>query len=349
MSVQELFKTMLAKTGAGEDTVLATVVADAGSSPRSAGAHMLVDSAGRVCGTIGGGAVEYRAVDYARLLLERRQSQCKTYRLRRNDEEELGMLCGGDMEVFFQFIRGGDETAAALMRDCLSRLERDEDLWLCIDLGGGGCWSMALYGAGTPLGAMGLDEAALAALAGNRSVLIRAGERRVYGEPVNRAGKVFIFGGGHVAQALEPALTGVGFRCVVFDSREEYVSRELFPSAWDLIAGDYERVDQKIQVTPNDYIVIVTHAWDLAVLRQLVSKDCAYIGVIGSKTKAAAVKGQLLWEGADERLLARVRAPVGLPIRSETPGEIAISIAAEMILCRAERRAAAPKKPPPPL
>ena len=332
---------MLEKINSGEDTVLATIVADTGSSPRSAGAHILIDKNGRVCGTIGGGTLEYKSIQLARGLLEQGRSRRKTYRLYRNDEEELGMLCGGNVDVFFQFIRGDDEKTASLIGECIARLGKDEDLWLFIDLTSPSDWTMALYSRGELFsGEMKLDEDDIGDLARNKEVLIRKGDRRIYGEPVNFAGKVFIFGGGHVAQALAPVLHSVGFRCVVFDNREEFVSRELFPNALDLITGDYDHIEEKLTVSSRDYIVIVTHAYDLAVLRRIIGKNCAYIGVIGSKTKAAALKQQLAQEGVSEETLGRINTPIGLKIKSETPEEIAVSIAGEMILRRAERRAA---------
>jgi xanthine dehydrogenase accessory factor len=337
--VKDLFGTILEKTRAGEDTVLATIVAEAGSSPRSAGAHMLVDKSGVVCGTIGGGPLEYRAIQFACGLLEKRESRRKAYHLYQNDEEELGMICGGNVDVYFQFIAGGDKKTITFMADCLARLERDEDLWLFIDLTNPSGWAMALYAAGQSPAGMDLNETDIKALTRNKGVLANAGGRRIYGEPINFAGKAFIFGGGHVAQALQPLLATVGFRCVVFDNREDFVRRELFPTAWDLIAGDYDAIGEKCGIGPNDYIVVVTHAYDLAVLRQVIHKDCAYIGVIGSKTKAAAVKQELLNEGVSEALVNSISVPIGLPIKSETPEEIAVSIAGEMILRRAERRA----------
>jgi xanthine dehydrogenase accessory factor len=342
--MKDLFSSIQKKTTAGEDTVFVTIVAEIGSSPRSAGAHMLVDKNGRVCGTIGGGTVEYKAIQYAQGLLERGRSQRKTYHLHRNDEEELGMVCGGDMEVYFQFIHGGDEKTIAFMRECLLCLEQDADIWLFTDLTNPNDWTMSLYGADIPLKGMELDAKAIKALARNNGVLVKIGDRRIYGEPINFAGKVFIFGGGHCAQALQPVLTTVGFRCIVFDNREEYVSRELFPSAYDLIVGDYEQVNKYLKINSQDYIVIVTHAWDIVVLRQLISKKCAYIGVIGSKTKVATVKQQLQIEGVSDDFLSRLNAPIGLRIRAETPGEIAISIAGEMILRRAELRSTVSEK-----
>jgi xanthine dehydrogenase accessory factor len=341
MNMKEIFTAILEKTAAGEDTVLATIVAELGSSPRSAGSHMLVNQKGRVCSTIGGGMLEYKSIQYAQGLLEGRQSHRKTYRLYPNDEEELGMRCGGDVDVYFQFIRGKDDKTIALMKECLACLERDEDIWLFTDLTNLNDWTMSLYGSKIPLTGMELGADDIKALARNNGVLVQRGDRRIYGEPINFAGKVFIFGGGHCAQALATVLSSVGFRYIVFDNREEYVSPELFPAAYDLIVGDYEQVDKTIEVTPNDYIVIVTHGWDLAVLRQVILKKCAYIGVIGSKTKVATVKQQLKSEGVSDEFLNWINAPIGLRIRSETPEEIAVSIAGEMILRRAEHRAAA--------
>jgi xanthine dehydrogenase accessory factor len=338
--IKDLFGIILEKTSAGEDTVLVTIVAEAGSSPRSAGAHMLVDKNGRVCGTIGGGTVEYKAIEFAQSLPEQRRSRRKTYHLYQNDEEDLGMVCGGSVDVYFQFIAGGDEKTIALAKTCRARLEKDEDLWLFIEVTNPSDWTMALYAADLPPEGMSLSEADIKALTRNKGILVKAGDRRIYGEPINFAGTVFIFGGGHVAQALQPLLTSVGFRCVVFDNREEFVTRELFPTAHGLIIGDYDTIDEKCGIRSNDYIVVVTHAYDLVVLRQVIHKNCAYIGVIGSKTKAAAVKQELLREGVCEELLNTINIPIGLRIKSETPEEIAVSIAGEMILRRAERRAA---------
>jgi xanthine dehydrogenase accessory factor len=333
-----MFKTILERTAAGLDTMLVTVVADTGSSPRSAGSHLLAGREGRIFGTIGGGTLEYRALQLAGESLESRKSRVKTYRLYPNGEEDLGMICGGEVELYFQCIRGGDEKVISLMGEILAHLKKDEDTWLFTDLSSPADWTMALYSADTPPRGIELSGDDIKALARNKGVLVKTGGRCLYGEPINFAGKIFIFGGGHVAQALEPVLSTLGFRCVIFDNREEFASRELFPGAYDVIVGDYENIGQYLETGPNDYIVIVTHAYDLVVLRQLISRPHAYTGVIGSKGKIAAVKQQLSSEGISGEILENLCAPIGLPIHSETPEEIAISIAGEMIQRRAERR-----------
>jgi xanthine dehydrogenase accessory factor len=338
MAFKELCAMMVEKLSHGEDLVLATIIDGSGSSPRSAGARMLAGKSGRLYGTIGGGAVEFKSLDLALELLEQQKSRRKTYRLRHNDQEDLGMICGGDVDVYFQFIRGGDGKTINLFRECLDRLDRDENLWLITDLTLLSSWAMTLYSTESPAPDLGLPASDIKRLTGSKPILADIGERRIYSEPVNFAGKVFIFGGGHVAQALEPVLTGVGFRCVIFDSRAEYVTRELFPTAYGLVTGDFSKIADSIQITPNDYVVIVTHNFDAVVEEQILRNKCAYVGLIGSKAKIIALKKQLSQLGFSQEILDKVHAPIGLQIKSETPAEIAISIAGEMILERALRR-----------
>jgi xanthine dehydrogenase accessory factor len=338
MKPQELFTALLNAAGTGEDTVAATIIAEAGSSPRSAGARMLSGRDGRICGTIGGGALEYQALQTAREHLTLRTSGHKTYHLHPNNEEDLGMLCGGDLEIFFQFIPGGDPPTLRLIQDLLRRLEQDTDTWLLMDISSPAAWTMTPYTPGTALTGIELTPDELRTLTRGKPVLLESGKRRLYAEPLNTAGKVLIFGGGHVAQALEPLLSTLSFRCVIFDNRQEYAQPNLFPTAHRLITGDYHTIFRHVDIHPRDYIIIATHAFDLPVLRQVIQKNCAYLGVIGSKAKAAAVKQQLRAEGVSEGKIAAINAPIGLRIRSETPEEIAVSIAGELILHRAEQR-----------
>jgi xanthine dehydrogenase accessory factor len=337
MAFKELCAVMAERLSSGEDLMLVTVIDENGSSPRSAGARMLAGKEGRLHGTVGGGAIEHRALGLAGDLLAQRSSRRKTYRLRKNDQEDLGMICGGDMDLYFQFVQGGDEKAIGMFKECLDRLDQDENLWFITDMTLLSSPRMALYnGEGEPPLELSRDE--LKGLARGTPVLVDIEDRRFYSEPVNVAGKTFIFGGGHVAEALEPVLTTAGFRCVVFDSRPEYVTRARFPSAYDLVAGDFDRIADLVTITPNDYVVIATHNFDAVVEEQILRHDCAYLGLIGSKAKVAELKKQLLAKGFSQEKMDRVSAPIGIPIKSETPAEIAISIAAEMILARANWR-----------
>jgi len=150
---------------------------------------------------------------------------------------------------------------------------------------------------------------------------------------------VCVFGGGHVAQELVPLLLHLDFRCVVFDDRGEFACAELFPGAERVILGDFTRIGEYISLSERDFAVIVTrgHLWDLEALAFALKSPAHYIGVIGSKSKHEYVRKQLLERGFPPEAInaPRVHAPIGMDIKSETPAEIAVSIAGELILNRA--------------
>ena len=337
MSNKDLFQTIIEKTSSGEDVVLATIISESGSSPRSSGAHIVVSENGRVCGTIGGGKLEYSAVQIAQNAVKERKSLRKKYLLQ--PSEEVGMFCGGGVEVFFQYISADDEKTLSLLQKCVKYLEeRDEDLWFFIELTDGNEWTMDFYGAGFPLTAIELEDNDIKTLTKNKAFLREINGRIIYSEIISFSGKVFLFGAGHVVQALQPLLSSVDFRCVIFDNRPDFLNPNLFHGAYDLIAGDYEHISEKIQITEKDFIVVSTYDYDLPVLRQIINCDYAYLGLMGSKNKVALFKEKLSAEGVSREKLESMNAPIGLAIYSETPQEIAVSIAGELIRKRAELR-----------
>jgi xanthine dehydrogenase accessory factor len=149
-------------------------------------------------------------------------------------------------------------------------------------------------------------------------------------------GRVYIFGGGHVAQALVPVLAAADFACVVLEDRAEFCRKELFPGAEEVTQIDNSSISDFITVTERDYLVLVTrgHKDDLLVLAQALQTPARFIGMIGSRRKTAAVFSSLLEQGRGEEELARVHAPIGLKIGAKTPAEIAVSIAAQLIQMR---------------
>ena len=153
------------------------------------------------------------------------------------------------------------------------------------------------------------------------------------------ASTAYIFGGGHVAYALEPVLRHVDFRTVVIDDREEYANPERYPYADRTIAVDnFDNAFDNIETDDDSYIIIVTrgHRGDLQVLREALKRDFAYLGMIGSRRKNELLFDTLRREGVPESKLAEVHAPIGLKIGSETPEEIAVSIVAEIIQVRSQ-------------
>lgn len=326
--MKKLLQTMAEYLRRPEPLVLVTVTASSGAVPRGAGAHMLVGRQGRICGTIGGGAVEYRAIQLAGSVLDEQASRSHDFTLNRSDVENLGMICGGAVQVFFHYLPAGDPGALELATRAEAQLASGQDLWLLLDLAGG---QMGLYC--EEGGFWGLQPALELPLPRRPRLF-----DRLFVEQIGFCGRVCIFGGGHVAQELVPVLSHVGFRCVVMDDRPEFTRPELFPDAEQLITGDLRRIGDYLTVTPADYVCVMTrgHAYDTLVQAQLLRCHPCYCGVIGSAKKAAAVRAALQQDhGLTEEELNRITTPIGLPIQAETPAEIAISICAQLIQVRA--------------
>ena len=169
---------------------------------------------------------------------------------------------------------------------------------------------------------------------------IQAADPGDFIEEFKLASTAYIFGGGHIAYALEPVLRHVDFRTVVIDDRAEYANSERFPYAdRTIVVKDFDDAFNEIQTDDDSYIIIVTrgHRGDLKVLRQALQRPFAYLGMIGSRRKNSLLYDVLREEGVTEKQISQIHAPIGLSIGSETPEEIAVSIVAEIISERAGR------------
>jgi xanthine dehydrogenase accessory factor len=166
--------------------------------------------------------------------------------------------------------------------------------------------------------------------------LICGGQVEVFVEPVTPPPKAFIFGAGHISRTLSKIATLAGFEVTVVDDRESFASRERFPEASDVIAGEYEQIFPNLPINGLSYLVIATrgHRDDLRVLRMAINTPARYVAMIGSKRKVVEVVKQLEKEGITREVLERIYAPMGLEIGAITPEEIAVSVVAEMIAVR---------------
>ncbi len=226
----------------------------AGSTPRSAGARMLVTE-NQAVGTIGGGALEYRAIAEARQAIRTRVPRRFSVHLTR----DLGMCCGGMTEVFLDPIVPGEE--------------------------------------------------------------------------------LVIVGGGHVGTAVADLAVKLGFRVSVVDNREEWIAEERFPTEVIRWEADPRRIIGKLPRGPRVAMLILTHdhALDLELVEGLIGEELGWLGMIGSQTKVARFNLRLIAGGIDKETLGRLHAPVGLDIGAESPEEIAVSIAAELVAWRRGR------------
>ena len=309
-----IFQTLLYQREKKRPTVLATIVWDDGSAPRGKGSQMLVGENGLLSGTIGGGAVELRSIQLAQAMLAGEPVPV-LHEFKLNKSGELGMVCGGDVTVLLTAAPLVDTAWDTVAAEVLRRVRGRIPGYLTLPMDGSApCVT---------------DEPETAA--DRLSLPLPVGERAL------------IFGAGHIARALTPLLRTVGFRPVVFDDRPGFAVPENFPQADETICGDYERIDDYLTVTPEDYVVIMTngHEHDFQVEVQVLRKTAAYVGVIGSRKKTAFVNQRLREAGIGEEAIAFVHTPVGTAIKAVTPEEIAVSITGEMICVRATRREAA--------
>ena len=310
----------------GERAVLCTILASSGSSPRGAGARMAVFADGSTVGTVGGGKVELLAAQEALEVLRGAKTRVRAFCLAPEQVASIGMICGGNVTIYYQLL-----TAQELpkLRKMLGALNTDANSWLYLKIADGTVEEFEILG----------EEAAKEKpdLFTSRAVL-QKGEPLIYAEPLMRAGRVYVFGGGHVGRALVPVLASVGFRVTLYDNRPELADKAHFPQAEEIVCGPYDAIT--VTPTENDYVVIMTpgHQGDFALLSQALRRKTRYVGCIGSRHKIARTQQLLREAGITEEAIASVHSPIGLPILAETPAEIAVSIAAEMIQCRAESR-----------
>ncbi len=337
-----LFEALLNELEAGRGAVLCSILASSGSAPRGAGARMLVRADGTTLGTVGGGAVELHAAELAREALRTGKSAVQGFILRPNDVADIGMICGGSVTVYLQYFDPGDAAARSLVADALRLLRGGRvNAWLVMRLSGSTLTDMGLFDEQDGLTHTAcIAPDALRPLLKSRAVL-QKGDPAYYVEPLVQTGRVYLFGGGHVGRALVPALAYVGFRVTVFDNRPAVAVPEAFPGAECVLLGDYRDIGAKVTLLPEDYVVIMTpgHQADFEVLEQALRRPTAYVGCIGSRHKVAATRARLLAAGLTDADADRIHSPIGLDIGAETPEEIAVSIAAELIAVRARRMA----------
>lgn len=322
--MQQMFNTLRDRVAAGGRAVLCSIIASSGSTPRGAGAKMAVFDDGSTVGTIGGGAVELRATEIAREFLNGNGAGQYHFDLSTHDKTDLGMVCGGKVTVYFQPM--GRESLPLLETVC-RRLADGGKAWLLTRLDAP---VMGLYTDGA-LQFLALDGPVEPLLAA-QSVLTDT----VYSEPLTVPGSVYVFGGGHVAQALVPLLHTVHFRTVVYDSRPQVAEVAAFSTASGVHIGDYSAILDLVTLTADDYVVVMTpgHQSDREILAQVLRTPVRYIGCIGSRNKIAMTNQLLREQGFTDTDIARVWSPIGLPIGGETPEEVALSIAAQLVAVR---------------
>ncbi len=331
---------------------MATLVATRGTSPRREGAKMWVSDSGRIVGSVTiGGCVDARVIEASDDALRSNAPALLTVELGDEDAQEMGLTCGGSVDVLVEPMRLDDpaDAVAGLYTRVRAHAAGGGRAVLVTPLREGG-GKLALFDDGETEGTLALADPDSCLREGR--ALLRRGTSRTLELPVGpgETARVFfevhapplhlvIFGAGHVAQALVRFARGLGMRTTVVDARDRYANRAAFPDADEIRVAIPSEVAAELPWGPSQAAVLVAHdyKYDLPVLRELLRGDAAYVGMLGSRRRGEAMLGMLAEDGLTPEQLARVHVPVGLDIGAESVAELALSILGEVLAVRAGR------------
>lgn len=303
--------------------MLLYVLESFGSSPGRAGFCMAVSADGQLQGSIGGGIMEHKFVELAKDKL-RLAEYCKDIYKQVHDKSSLqfqsGMICSGEQTNFlYRVIKEDIEAVSEIIR-CFE----------CYDTG-----------------KLRLSPKGIQFFPGPAEEIIEFNQQDentndwIYEEQVGFKNNLYIIGGGHCSFALSEVASRMDFYIHVYDNRcdlntfskNEYAHKKT-------IIKNYADIQPLIPEADNTYVVVMTMGYrtDDVVIRSLLNKKFRYFGVLGSQKKMEKMISDYLEEGISENILKKIHAPIGLPINSQTPQEIAISIAAEIIKVKNEQK-----------
>ncbi len=312
MPVDEDFYQQLEEALPTGAVAIATVADSRGSVPREVGAKLALAADGRCWGTIGGGAGEALVLAGARQVLATGEPQSVEIDLSGASERPTQGVCGGRMRVWLARWVGAE--ALALVRQIRDRWQQGRTATLVTP------WAPAA----APYLLAASDPPPTAAIA-----LV---------ETLRPPPTLLIVGAGHVAVPLASAAALAGFRVTVQDDRAEFAQPERFPAAVQVLAAPTAAAIAALTDTEQLYAALVTRgvACDRDALLALLGRSpaCCYLGAIGSRQRVQVVKRALSEAGIPAAQLAQLRAPIGLDLGALTPGEIAISIVAELVQVR---------------
>ena len=308
----EMFLDALEK---GNNAVLVVIIDRKGSAPNSPGAKMFV-TLNEVSGTVGGGISEHNLLNHARRLLREGTLTTETLHLEHSEtaeENRSGMICSGSQTFAIVPLSSVDMNTT---KEIIEAYEEAKPGVLTINNNG------ISFEKGKSL----VED----------RFFSKENKTWSYHENIAKQDKLFIIGGGHVSLALSQVMKNLGFHITVYDDRENLPTMNSNTFAHYKQVLNYDDIAESISEGDNIYVTVMTfgHVSDENVLERIISKKCRYIGMMASEKKAEKVFSNLEKKGISKELLENVHTPIGVKINSNTPEEIAISIAAEIILTK---------------
>jgi xanthine dehydrogenase accessory factor len=326
------FPKLIETLAAGKTLALATILEAEGSTPQVPGASALFSRAGLEDGTVGGGLLEARVESAALKALGDGRARLMAFRFDADPADVEGAICGGAARVLVDPGVGG---ARAVFEKALDGFRKGR-LGLLVTEIRPGEGDLVLV-------ERRFFEAAEAPVppGDTRPCLVEGEGRLTFIEPVLPLPRLVIAGAGHVGRAVARLGSLLDWIVTVIDDRPEFANAANVPEADEIVVGGIGEALRRIEDSADNYFVIVTrgHQKDAEALRAVIGRPAAYVGMIGSKTKTELMHGEFLekgWATAEE--WGRVHAPIGLEIGSKTVEEIAVSIAAELVLVRSGRK-----------
>jgi len=337
-TVRETFETWARWADAGERVASATVVRVAGSAPRPEGSRFLATASGQMSGSVSGGCVENDVCLLCQRVLEGADPILVTYGIADEEAFEVGLACGGTIQVFVEVMDGATPRAVCE----LIAAERPGSLATVVD--GPGAGSVALLDAGGEVVSGSLPEGIVDDVAADavrlaeteQAVTLTYGDHDVFVETLAPAPRLVIWGADEVAIPLSAMARHAGFRVTICDPRPAFAVADRFPDAEAVVVGWPGDVAGEVPLDAGTYVVSLTHDARVEdpLLPRVLESPARYIGAMGSRRTHAKRLERLASDGWSPESLARIHGPVGLDIGGESPAEVAVSILAEMIQSR---------------
>jgi xanthine dehydrogenase accessory factor len=301
----------------GERVFVACVAEHTRGSPGTAGAKLLVAEGGDLFGTVGGGMMEHRLVEQGRAVLRAGEAQPEKRTLVHSDTadgERSGMVCEGSQTNVFCVLAGDRDRATVDV--VAAAVREDRPAWIGID---GGGLRLTRREADFGRAPFALTE--------------EGGTWRYEEDLLNRR-RLAVIGGGHCAVALAEVMARLGYRARIFDTRTEVVTHDRAAALGTVThVADYAAAGPLIAYPELTAVVVMTadYLTDVRALLGAADLPFPFVGLMGGRRKIARILAQLREEGVPQKALDQVHAPVGLDIGSDTPEEIAVSVAAQIL------------------
>ena len=338
----DIYLEAASRLAAGQTIALAEIIEHQGSTPREEGARMLVwltgDDGFAIAGTIGGGRLEAEAVAQARVCLsDGSQGALHPFDLTGEDAASMDMICGGSGLVLITVLTDQDRQALDLAAKAIQIRRR---AWLVTLYENETTYTAYVDDDKEPVSGKALTEDQVTLMIDSTGPAMHTFDDEhitVSARALSPGPLLYIFGGGHVGLETAVICHRIGFDTVVIDDREEFANPERFPNARCIVAADEGDLPALI-LDEHVYIILMTrgHLLDYEWLKWTLSLPVMpkYVGMIGSRRKIAMIYKRLEQEGIATDRIGKVVSPIGLSIGAQTPEEIAVSIAAQLIQIR---------------